>query len=270
MSIETPALPAHLAAIADALERATASATPIPPPSASASELTAADAYAIAQYNVARHVVDGAQVVGHKVGLTATAIQEQLGVDQPDYGALLDSMEIPDGGSIEIDRLIAPRVELELAFHLSDRLAGPGVTVEEVRAATADVQPSIELVDSRIAEWRITLVDTVADAASSARFVLGGRRVALDRIDVADLDLELERNGEIVERGNSSAVLGNPCESVAWLANALSELGVVLEPGHIVLSGTCTRVVAAHAGDRFVGHFGELGTVSLNFTGREP
>jgi 2-keto-4-pentenoate hydratase len=270
MSSETPALPTHLGAIADALRQAAASATPIPPPSASASELTAADAYAIARHNVARQLVDGARVVGHKVGLTATAIQEQLGVDQPDYGVLLDSMEIPDGGSIDISRLIAPRVELELAFHLRDRLAGPGVTVEEVRSATADVQPSIELVDSRVADWRITLVDTVADAASSARFVLGGRRVALDRIDVADLDLELERNGEIVERGNSSAVMGDPCQSVAWLANALSELGVVLGPGHVVLSGACTRVVAAHVGDRFVGHFGELGTVSLHFTGREP
>jgi 2-keto-4-pentenoate hydratase len=270
MSIQTPVLPGRLAAIADALQRAAASATPIPPPSAAVSELTAADAYAIAQHNVARQLVDGAHLVGHKVGLTATAIQEQLGVDQPDYGALLDTMKIPDGGSIDIGRLIAPRVELELAFHLRDRLAGPGVTVEEVRAATADVQPAIELVDCRVADWRITLVDTVADAASSARFVLGGERVALDRIDVADLDLELERNGEIVERGNSSAVLGNPCQSVAWLANALSELGVVLEPGHIILSGTCTRVVPAQAGDRFVGHFGELGTVRLNFTGREP
>jgi 2-keto-4-pentenoate hydratase len=267
MSVETPALPSRLSAIADALRRAAAAATSIAPPSDSVPELTAADAYAIAQRNVALRVADGARVVGHKVGLTATAIQEQLGVDQPDYGALLDTMEITDGGSIDIAALIAPRVELELAFHLRTRLAGPGVTVQDVRDATADVQPSIELVDSRVADWRITLVDTVADAASSARFVLGGRRVALHQVDVADLDLELERNGEIVERGNSSAVLGNPCESVAWLANALSELGVALEPGHVVLSGTCTRVVAASAGDRFVGHFGELGSVSLNFSG---
>lgn len=266
MALTSSALPAHLQRAADALRAARASATGIEPPSASIPGLTVADAYAIAQYNVAVLIADGARVVGHKIGLTAEAVQQQLGVDQPDYGALLDVMEIADGATVDIGTLIAPRVELELAFHLGRRLAGPDVTSEDVRDATAFVQPAIELVDSRVADWRIALTDTIADAASSAGFVLGGRRVALDEIDPANLDVELLRDGESLEHGNSSAVLGDPCDAVAWLANALAPVGGALEAGHVVLSGACTRMVSATGGEGFVGRFGALGEISLNFT----
>ncbi len=269
MTTHAPTLPDSLAGIAEALRDAEATAQPIEPPTSSFPGLGVEEAYAIAQHNVALRVGRGANVVGHKIGLTATAVQRQLGVDEPDYGVLLDVMEIPDCGTVEIDDLIAPRVELELAFHLGNRLSGPGTTAADVRAATAFVQPAIELVDSRVINWQIKLADTVADAASSARFVLGGRRAELDAIDAADLALELECNGEILERGNTSAVLGDPCASIAWLANALATLGVSLEPGHVILSGAGTRMVPASGGQSFVGHFGELGTVSLNFGGSE-
>jgi 2-keto-4-pentenoate hydratase len=266
MTSAEPVLSNSVASIADALRAAEAMATPINPPTDGHPGLTVEDAYAIAQHNVALRVGAGERVVGHKVGLTAEAIQQQLGVDQPDFGALLDTMRIADGGTAQTGELIAPRVELELAFHLSLRLAGPGITVEDVRAATAHVQPAIELVDSRVIDWRIKLVDTVADAASSARFVLGGVCASLDEIEVRNVEMELERNGQIVERGNTSAVLGDPCASVAWLANALGAMGVTLEPGHVILSGSGTRVAPAAPGDTFVGHFGTLGSVTLNFS----
>ena len=267
MASAQPVLSNSLASIAEALRAAEATATPVDPPTDGGPSLAVEDAYAIAQHNVALRVAAGERVVGHKVGLTAEAIQKQLGVDQPDFGALLNTMRIADGGTAPTHELIAPRVELELAFHLRSRLAGPGVTVADVRAATSHVQPAIELVDSRVIDWRITLVDTVADAASSARFVLGGVSVSLDEIDVGNVEMELERNGEIVERGNSSAVLGDPCASVAWLANALGTMGVTLEPGHVILSGSGTRVAPAAPGDNFVGRFGTLGSVTLNFSG---
>jgi 2-keto-4-pentenoate hydratase len=267
MAPETPALTEELRGIAEALRSAGELARAIPPPSESLPALTVADAYAIAQLNVAARVSAGARVVGHKIGLTAKVVQRQLGVEQPDYGALLDTMELEDGAIADRGALIAPRVELELAFHLGRPLAGLGVTAADVRAATTTVQPAIEVVDSRIADWRISLVDTVADAASSAVFVLGGEPVAPDEVDVADVDVELWCDGELLERGNSGAVLGDPCEAVAWLANALAAAGVTLQPGHVVLSGACTKMVPAQAGQRFVGRFGELGEVSLGFRG---
>lgn len=257
-------LAADLEAAAEALREARARRRPIPPLTDAAPGLLVEDAYAIAASNVARRLAHGAHVVGHKIGLTSPAVQAQLGVDEPDYGALLDEMELADGATIERGDFIVPRVELELAFHLADRLAGPGVTAEDVRGATACVQPAIELVDSRIADWRIRLADTVADAASSAAFVLGGRRVPIADFDPAAVEVALYNGDELLERGRSDAVLGDPCAAVAWLANTLGPFGDALEPGHVVLSGACTRMVAAQAGDRFRGDFGALGTVSLD------
>ena len=226
--------------------------------------LTIDDAYAIAARSVDLRVSAGACIVGHKIGLTAKAVQQQIGVDQPDFGALLDVMQIPDGGTIDVARLISPRVELEIAFLLGERLVGPGVTVAAVRSATEYVRPAIELVDSRIADWRIRLADTVADNASSAGFVLGEASRSLDELDVLSIEVALWRGDEIIEQGTSSAVLGDPCVAVAWLANALAVFGVGLEPGQVVLSGACTRMVAAKAGDAFRGVFAGLGEVCMN------
>lgn len=256
--------PAELDRWAQTLTAAREARRPIPPLTEALPGLAVEDAYAIAQRIVAARVAAGARVVGHKIGLTSTAVQEQLRVDQPDYGALLDTMAIPNGGSVQASAFVAPRVELELAFHLAEPLAGPGVSVADVRAATGAVQPAIEMVDSRIADWRIGLADTVADSASSAAFVLGGERRALDDLDVAAIEVALYRGDEQLERGVSSAVLGDPCVAVAWLANALGALGTTLEPGHVVLSGACTRMVAAQAGDDFRGDFGDLGEIRLS------
>jgi 2-keto-4-pentenoate hydratase len=259
-----PTMSAQLDRWALALRGARETGRPIAPLTDEAPDLTIAEAYAVAAANVAARVAAGARVVGHKIGLTSVAVQRQLGVGEPDYGALLDDMEIADGGTMSAADFIAPRVELELAFHLDARLAGPGVTVGDVRAATAAVQPAIEVVDCRIADWRIKLPDTVADNAAAGAFVLGGERRALDELDTTAVEMELWRGGELIERGDSSAVLGDPCAAVAWLANVLGPLGAALEPGHVVLSGAGTRMVPATAGSHFAGRFAELGEIRLS------
>lgn len=261
--ITTPLTPEQLDRAAIALTTAGEQRQAIAPLTEARPELSIDDAYAIARRLVAARLSAGARVVGHKIGLTSVAAQQQLGVSEPDYGALLDVMEIDNGATIDATQFIAPRVELELAFHLGDRLAGPGISAADVRLATESVQPAIELVDSRIADWRIRLADTVADNASSAGFVLGGQRCPLDELDVSAVEVELWRGDEVIERGISSAVLGDPCASVAWLANALGPRGVTLEPGHVILSGACTRMAAAAPGDVFRGDFGALGELRL-------
>ena len=237
---------------------------PIAPITDSEPGLTVADAYAIARLGIAERVAAGGRIVGRKIGLTAVAVQQQLGVDQPDYGALLDDMEIRDG-SVGPGVFVAPKVELELAFHLREPLKGPDVTVEQVERATEAVQPAIEIVDSRIADWRIKLGDTVADNASSGAFVLGGERRSPGELDLSAIDVALARNGEVIETGRSDAVLGDPRVAVAWLANALAAFGDELGAGDVILSGACTRMAAAEPGAAFVGDFGALGEVKVSF-----
>ena len=224
-----------------------------------------ADAYTIAQLGVGADLEAGARVIGHKIGLTSIAVQQQLGVTEPDYGTLLDTMEITDGGQIDPSSYIAPRIELELAFRLSAPLTGPGVTPEDVRKATAAVHPAIELVDSRIADWKITLVDTIADRASSAGWMVGEAGAPLDELDVAAIDVSLVRDGEAIQSGRSAAVLGAPCAAVAWLANGLGALGASLSAGDIVLSGACTRMVPIAPGEAYRARFGGgLGDLMLS------
>lgn len=248
-----------------ALRSARTRRVPIAPLTEELPHLSISDAYAVAQRTVAADVADGARIVGHKIGLTAESVQAQLGVSEPDYGALLDSMEIANGACLQRADFIAPRLELELAFRLGRSLAGPGVTTEDVRAATASVHPAIELVDSRIADWRITLADTVADNASSAGFVVGETSFELADRDVSDIAVSLFKGGQLVEQGRSAAVLGDPCVAVAWLANALGAMGHTIEAGEIVLSGACTRMAWVEAGDRFRAVFDGLGELALEF-----
>jgi 2-keto-4-pentenoate hydratase len=246
------------------LETARTDQEPVAPLTDSEPELSVGDAYAIARCAVDDRVARGATIVGHKIGLTSIAVQQQLGVDQPDYGTLLSDMWVPDDGVIPVGALISPRVELELAFKLADPLDGPGVTAEDVQRATAFIQPAIEIVDSRIVDWRIALADTIADNASSGAFVLGEERQLAD-VDVTAVEAVLRRTGEELERGRSDAVLGDPRLAVAWLANALGELGAGLRAGDVILSGSCTRMVPAGSGDKFTGEFGDLGSVSVSF-----
>jgi 2-keto-4-pentenoate hydratase len=237
----------------------------IPPLTETWPALDAADGYEIQLVNTRRRTAAGETVRGHKVGLTSRAMQEMLGVDQPDYGVLFSGMFVDDGGKTLAANYLAPKAEIEIAFVLRDVLRGPGVTVDGVLAATDHVRAAIEIIDSRIADWRITLADTVADNASSAGVVLGERRVPVGDVDLRNVEGRLRIGGELVESGPGSAVLGHPAAAVAWLANTLGERGVSLEPGHVVLPGACTRAVAVSAGDHVVADFDVLGPVSVTF-----
>lgn len=250
---------------ADRLHTALVDSAPIPPLTESIPDLDVTGAYAIQQRNLERHLADGARLVGRKIGLTSAPMQQLLGVDEPDYGFILDTMVRPDGGSIPRSSLCAPRVEPEIAFRLRKPLRGPGVSVADVLDATDAVAASLEIVDSRVADWRITLPDTVADNASSGAVVLGPW-VPIDRApDLDDITASLAVNGSEVVRGSATAVLGHPAEAVVWLANALAAFDTGLDAGQFVMSGSITAAVFVHAGDNAAADLSGLGRVSLDF-----
>lgn len=228
-------------------------------------DIDVVDAYEIQLINIRRRLADGATVVGHKVGLSSAAMQQMMGVDEPDYGHLLADMEVFEDVEVDAGRFLYPRVEVEVGFVLADDLPGAGCTEDDVLAATAAFAPSIELIDSRITDWKIKLCDTIADNASSAGFVLGAARVSPKDIDITAIDAVLTRNGEVVAEGRSDAVLGNPVTAVAWLARKVDSFGVRLRAGDIVLPGSCTRAIDVRPGDRFVADFAGLGSVRLSF-----
>jgi len=252
--------------LAKELWQAESRSTPIAPLNGRFPGADIDDAYRIQLEGVRLRVDAGDIVRGRKIGLTARVMQEQFGVDRPDFGHLLGSMFHPEGQPLPIDALIAPRVEPELAFVLKAPLQGPGVTVADVLAATDFVMPSLEIIDSRIQDWKIGIVDTVADNASSARVVLGGTRTSIDGLDPRLIGVVLRRNGEIVETGASGAVLGNPAQAVAWLANTISAHGGSLEAGDLVMPGTCTRAVEMRPGDTVRADFEHLGHVGISFS----
>jgi 2-keto-4-pentenoate hydratase len=194
-------------------------------------------------------------------------MQDMMGVDEPDYGHLLSDMACFEDVPVDAGRYLLPRIEPEVAFILGGDLPGEDCTEDDVLRATEWVTASLGLIDSRIADWRIGLVDTIADNASSAGFVLGTARVAPGEVDLRDVPVTLWRNGEEVGVGRSDAVLGNPVTSVAWLARKVASFGVRLRAGHVILPGSCTRAIDARNGDSFRGEFGPLGPVSLTFEG---
>lgn len=224
-----------------------------------------ADAYRVQLSYVALRTAAGARVVGHKVGCTNAVLQEQMGVDQPDYGHLLDDMLLPDGASVPAGELIAPRVEPEVAFLLDRPLTGPHVTAREVLDAARGVLPCFEVIDSRVRDWRITIADTIADNGSSAWVALGPRVFPAGAVDLRSLGVVLERNGRVEATGAGAAVLGHPAQSIAWLVGALSERGAGLRAGDLVLSGALTRAVAVRAGDVVYGDFGPFGVLRCRF-----
>jgi len=223
------------------------------------------DAYEIQLINIRQRVGAGARVLGHKVGLSAPAMQQMMGVDEPDYGHLLDEMQVFEETPVKAGNYLYPRVEVEVGFILAADLPGAGCTEDDVLAATEALVPSIELIDTRITDWKIALCDTIADNASSAGFVLGAGRVAPGELDVTAIEAVLTRNGEVVAEGRSDAVLGNPVTAVAWLARKVESFGVRLRKGDVVLPGSCTRAIDARAGDEFVADFTGLGSVRLAF-----
>jgi 2-keto-4-pentenoate hydratase len=238
---------------------------PTDPPTSTDPGFGVEEAYAVQAALTERRLAAGARIRGRKVGLTSAAMQAQLGVDEPDYGVLFDDMFVDDGDEIASGRLLQPRVEGEIAFVLGDDLRGPGVTVADVMRSTAGVTASIEVIDSRIADWRISLADTIADNASSGLVVLGGRLVPLQGIDLRLVGLALYRNGDLVETGAGAAVLGNPVRCVAWLANKLAGYDAHLCAGDVVLAGALHRAVEAAPGDFFRAELSRLGAVTTRF-----
>ncbi|TFV64310.1 2-keto-4-pentenoate hydratase [Geodermatophilus sp. DF01-2] len=259
--------PSARQAAADQLWAAERDRMPVEPLTTSFPEIDVVDAYEIQLLNIARQRDAGAGVYGHKVGLSSLVMQQMMGVDEPDYGHLLDSMVLTEGTPVPTDRYCYPRIEVEIAYVLGDTLPGEGCTEDDVLAATEFLAPSIELIDSRITDWRIGLADTIADNASSAGVVLGAARVAPRDLDPPDIDAVLFQDGAEVARGNTSAVLGNPTTAVAWLARTVASFGVKLEAGHVILPGSCTRAFDVRAGSTFRAEFAGLGSVALTFTG---
>ncbi|MFG1796980.1 2-keto-4-pentenoate hydratase [Nocardia sp. NPDC049149] len=252
--------------LADELERAERDRVPIDPLVARYPDIDVVDAYEIQLRNIRRRLHTGARVVGHKVGLSSKAMQQMMGVDEPDYGHLLAEMEVYEDVPVEAERYLFPRVEVEVGFVLGADLPGADCTEDDVLAATVAFAPAIELIDSRIKDWKIGLADTISDNASSAGYVLGPQRVAPKDIDIKKIDAVLTRNGEVVAEGRSDAVLGDPVIAVAWLARKVASFGVRLKAGDIVLPGSCTRAIDARPGDAFLAEFAGLGSVRLQFT----
>ena len=222
------------------------------------------DSYAISTEVANRKIAAGARLIGHKVGLTSKAMQRSSQIDEPDYGHLLDHMMIADGAKVPHENYCLPRVEIELAFILGKPLKGPGIGLPEVLRATEYVVPAIEIVDARIRDQR-KIFDTVADNGAAAGIVIGGRPVGPMDVDLRWVGGVMYRNSEIEETGVAAGVLGHPALGVAWLANKLGSHGVTLEPGHIVLAGSFTRVVFARKGDTLHADFGSLGGIAIQF-----
>jgi 2-keto-4-pentenoate hydratase len=253
--------------LAERLWRAEVDRVPIEPLTDAYPGLTVEDAYAVQRRNIERRVAAGAVVRGRKVGLTSRAMQQLLGVDEPDFGVLVDDMFVEDGAEIDLDALVQPRIEAEIAFVLAHDLAGPGLTTADVLTATAGVLPAMEIADSRIARWRVQLVDSVADNASSARLVVGGRLTPVTAVDLRLVGMMCYRNGVAIDSAAGAATLGNPASCVAWLANKLGGFGFHLRAGDVVLPGALHRMLPVRAGDVFRAEFAHLGAVTVRFTG---
>ncbi len=224
--------------------------------------------YAIQEINTNLAIALGRRVTGRKIGLTAKAVQTQLGVDQPDFGTLFEDMEFGDGVPIPMSRLIQPRAEAEVAVVLAHDLpAGRSHSFADIVRATAFVLPAIEVVDSRIADWNIKFVDTVADNASSGLYVLGGRPMKLSRVDVRAIPMSMTINGDEVSSGSGAACLGHPLHAARWLANTLSARGVDLRAGDVIMTGALGPVRPIGVGDTIVADFGPLGSVTTSVEG---
>jgi 2-keto-4-pentenoate hydratase len=228
-------------------------------------DLTVADAYEIQRQNIATRIRAGERAVGRKIGLTSQAMQRLIGVKEPDYGTIMDTMVISEDQTLHRQRLLYPRVEGEIAFVLEKDLEGPGLTIPTVLKATAGVMACLEIVDSRIADWKIKLPDTIADNGSSARVVFGGALVPVTQLDLRLLGMILEKDGQIAGTATGAAALGHPAHAVAWLVNKLADFGLGLKAGEFVLSGALTAAVNVEAGSVVRATFDRLGSVSVRF-----
>jgi len=237
----------------------------VPPLRDGLDPLDMAGAYAVQTINTRYWESRGRRIVGRKAGLTAKAVQTQLGVDQPDFGVLFDDMRIADGGRLDPGACLQPKAEAEIAFVLGTDLPSTQTTAEETAAAVATVHAAIEIVDSRIADWKITFADTVADNGSSAFFVLAEEGHSLPGLDLWSAGMVMEINGTIASLGAGAAALGHPLNAAAWLARTLAERGEPLKAGDVLLAGALGPMVAIHPGDQVRAVVGGIGTCSFRY-----
>lgn len=252
---------ASIAAAAAALRAARAQRQPIAPVSTTYGIEGLEAAYAVSDLNIQADLAAGRRIVGLKVGLTSKAVQQQLGVDQPDFGVLLDDMEFLNGQDVPTQRLMQPKVEAEVAFVVGRDLVGDVPSYAEFVSAIDHALPALEIVDSAITDWKISLVDTVADNASCGLYVLGDQPVALGQLSLADLGMSMTCNGQTVSVGTGAACLGHPLRAAYWLACTMSRLGRGLRAGQVVLSGALGPMAPVKAGDLVHAHIGALGRV---------
>ncbi|MGW1753440.1 2-keto-4-pentenoate hydratase [Streptomyces mirabilis] len=250
---------------ADVLAEAARTKTACPPVRSLLAEGDVESAYAVQRVNVERGVVAGRRIVGRKIGLTSPAVQVQLGVGQPDFGTLFADMAVPEGGVVAPGRLIQPKVEAEVALVLGADLPHRDCTVADVIRATDFALPALEIVDSRIAGWDITIVDTVADNASSGLFVLGGTPVRPAGLDLRGVRMTMTRDGEPVSEGTGADCLGGPLNAAVWLASTLAGMGDPLRAGDVLLTGALGPMAVASPGDRFEARISQLGRVTVEF-----
>ncbi|WP_312856847.1 2-keto-4-pentenoate hydratase [Arthrobacter mobilis] len=251
---------------ADELLEATETLVPVAPLRTRLEGMDVADAYGIQDAQLRHHLATGRVLAGRKVGLTSPAMQAQLGVDSPDFGFFFEDMVYGDGARIPAAGFIAPKVEPEFGFVLKETLAGPGVSVEQARDAIGEVYAAIEIIDSRISNWDIALVDTVADNASCGAIAVGSTPLNVDVADLASVACALVIDGHPAESGTGAAVMGDPVAPLAWLANVLGEQGVALEAGQLVLPGSFTRALPVVADSTATADFGDLGSLTIHFT----
>jgi 2-keto-4-pentenoate hydratase len=256
-------LDAEVAAMAQALHTARRSGVPIEPLTDSHADMTMADAYRVQQDLVARLLADGDRVVGYKLGLTSAPMQKMLGVDSPDFAPVLASHVHADNAEIEAGAFIKPRVEAEIALVLRADLAGPDCTALDVGRAVGGAVSAIEIVDSRIADWRIKLADTIADLASSGAIVLGSAVAPVDGVDLRLVGMVFTRDGEVIATGAGAAALGSPLSAIAWLVNTLHEVGDSLRAGQFVMTGALHAAVGIEPGQVFRAEIDRLGPVAL-------
>ncbi len=228
-------------------------------------DISYADAYAVQIKTFDTRVKAGAVIVGKKIGLTSKAMQDQFKIREPDYGMITNHMVIREGQPIAMSSLIVPKIEPEIAFLLKEDLKGPGINAANVLEATEGVLPAFEVIDSRYKDWKITVKDSISDNASAASMILGGKLTPVKDLDLRLIGLVVEKNGVVVSTAAGAAVLGNPAESVAWLANKLTEYGITLKKGEFVMSGSLVQAVTVEAGACLRATFDRLGSVSVVF-----
>lgn len=229
------------------------------------SDLTVEDAYQIQLEMVAMKLAEGKKVIGKKVGLTSAAMQKMLNVNEPDYGHLFDDMVVENEATVNVSSMISPKVEAEIGFVLEEDLVGPNITYLDVMMATKYVVPTIEIIDSRVKDWEIKLIDTVADNGSSAKVVIGEKQTLLQSVDLRTNSMVLFKNDELLATGAGAAALGHPAHAVAWLANKLHDYNIVLKKDELILPGALSGAVSVIAGDTIKADFGALGAVTVKF-----